>query len=207
MGWTETCAVEELMRFVVAVQGREESFAAVHWDTAATLAVRALSWLEAAPERTVLTENGRKLLANLDSAKDRPLWRVLVALSIRHVGPTAARALAEEFSSLDAITAASTEQLAAVEGVGPTIAAAITEWFDVDWHRAIIDKWRAAGVRMAARSGSGARRVTPPGVSTSGSRVAWARPGGEHEGHRSTGTPGRRTDVCRHVGPVCESRP
>lgn len=96
-----------------------------------------------------LSKNGRQLLANLDKAKTQPLWRVLVALSIRHVGPTAARALATEFGSLDAMTAASTEQLAAVEGVGPTIAAAVTEWFDVDWHRAIVDKWRAAGVRMA----------------------------------------------------------
>jgi len=96
-----------------------------------------------------LSANGARLLANLDKAKAAPLWRVLVALSIRHVGPTAARALATEFGSLDAITSASTEQLAAVEGVGPTIAAAVTEWFTVDWHRAIVDKWRAAGVRMA----------------------------------------------------------
>jgi DNA ligase (NAD+) len=96
-----------------------------------------------------LSANGNRLLINLDQAKKQPLWRVLVALSIRHVGPTAARALATEFGSLDAITSASTEQLAAVEGVGPTIAAAVTEWFTVDWHRAIVDKWRSAGVRMA----------------------------------------------------------
>jgi DNA ligase (NAD+) len=96
-----------------------------------------------------LSANGKRLLANLDKAKKQPLWRVLVALSIRHVGPTAARALATEFGSLDAITSASSEQLAAVEGVGPTIAAAVTEWFTVDWHRAIVDKWRSAGVRMA----------------------------------------------------------
>ncbi|GFG64096.1 DNA ligase A [Mycobacterium kubicae] len=96
-----------------------------------------------------LSANGKRLLANLDRAKAAPLWRVLVALSIRHVGPTAARALATEFGSLDAIMAASTEELAAVEGVGPTIAAAVTEWFSVDWHRGIVDKWRAAGVRMA----------------------------------------------------------
>ncbi|MET0898510.1 MAG: NAD-dependent DNA ligase LigA [Mycobacterium sp.] len=96
-----------------------------------------------------LSANGKRLLANLGKAKAQPLWRVLVALSIRHVGPTAARALAGEFGSLDAITAASTEELAAVEGVGPTIAAAVTDWFTVDWHRAIVDKWREAGVRMA----------------------------------------------------------
>ncbi len=95
-----------------------------------------------------LSANGKRLLANLDKAKSQPLWRVLVALSIRHVGPTAARALATEFGSLDAMTSASEEQLAAVEGVGPTIAAAVIEWFTVDWHNAIVDKWRAAGVRM-----------------------------------------------------------
>ncbi|MGY4652272.1 NAD-dependent DNA ligase LigA [Mycobacterium sp. URHB0021] len=96
-----------------------------------------------------LSANGKRLLANLGKAKAQPLWRVLVALSIRHVGPTAARALATEYGSLDAVMAASEEQLAVVEGVGPTIAAAVIEWFTVDWHRAIIDKWRAAGVRMA----------------------------------------------------------
>src|SRR3712207_6614417 len=95
-----------------------------------------------------LSANGRKLLSNLDSAKDRPLWRVLVALSIRHVGPTAAQALAREFRSLQAIEAAGEQALAAVDGVGPTIAAAVREWFTVDWHRDVVAKWRAAGVRM-----------------------------------------------------------
>lgn len=105
-----------------------------------------------------LSANGTRLLANLDQAKDRPLWRILVALSIRHVGPTAARALATAFGSLEAIMAASEEQLADVEGVGPTIAAALVEWFAVDWHRAIVEKWRAAGVRMADERDSG---ITP----------------------------------------------
>ncbi|BDX33222.1 DNA ligase A [Mycobacterium antarcticum] len=95
-----------------------------------------------------ISANGKRLLGNLGKAKQQPLWRVLVALSIRHVGPTAARALASEFGSLDAIEAATEEQLAASEGVGPTIAAAVIDWFTVDWHRAIVDKWRAAGVRM-----------------------------------------------------------
>ncbi|WP_235916152.1 NAD-dependent DNA ligase LigA [Antrihabitans cavernicola] len=95
-----------------------------------------------------LSANGKRLLDNLDAAKDRPLWRVLVGLSIRHVGPTAARALATQFGSLDVIVAASEEELAAAEGVGPTIATAVVEWFAVDWHRDIIEKWRAAGVRM-----------------------------------------------------------
>lgn len=96
-----------------------------------------------------LSANGSRLLDNLDKAKQQPLWRVLVALSIRHVGPTAARALATEFGDLEAIEGASVEQLAAVEGVGATIAAAVVDWFTIDWHRAIVDKWRTAGVRTA----------------------------------------------------------
>jgi len=106
-----------------------------------------------------VSANGTRLLANLGKAKSQPLWRVLVALSIRHVGPTAARALAIGYGSLDAIMAASEEELAAVEGVGPTIAAAVVEWFTVDWHRAIIDKWRAAGVRMADERDSSVERT------------------------------------------------
>ena len=202
-----------------------------------------------------LSANGRKLLANLGSAKDRPLWRVLVALSVRHVGPTAAQALAREFGSMDAIEAAAEQAardtaaagveltsdgtadepvagtsaagtvsdaaktpaaaapaaatdapdeldtvsegaavdpaatsgiegaavdpaagddaraaaenaareagrararavaaalapLAGVDGVGPTIAAALRDWFAVDWHRNVVARWRAGGVRM-----------------------------------------------------------
>ncbi|MVU76407.1 NAD-dependent DNA ligase LigA [Nocardia sp. ET3-3] len=95
-----------------------------------------------------LSANGKRLLENLDAAKDRPLWRVLVALSIRHCGPTAARALATAFGSMDSIREASAEELAATDGVGPTIAAAVTEWFTVPWHLDIVDKWAAAGVRM-----------------------------------------------------------
>ena len=95
-----------------------------------------------------LSANATRLLANLEQARTRPLWRILVALSIRHVGPTAARALASEFGSLDRIEAASVDALAAVDGVGPTIAASLREWFAVDWHRAIVAKWRDAGVRL-----------------------------------------------------------
>ena len=96
-----------------------------------------------------LSANGGKLLANLQTRKDVPLWRVLVALSIRHVGPTAAQALARDFRSMDRIMAASEEELAAADGVGPTIARAVRDWFDVDWHRDVVEKWRSAGVRLA----------------------------------------------------------
>ncbi len=123
-----------------------------------------------------VSANGKRLITNLGKAKEQPLWRVLVALSIRHVGPTAARALATEFGSLDAIIAASTEQLSEVEGVGPTIAAAITEWFSVDWHRAIVDKWRAAGVRMAdQRDASVPRTLDGLSVVVTGSLAGFSR--------------------------------
>jgi DNA ligase (NAD+) len=95
-----------------------------------------------------LSANGAKLLDNLETAKRQPLWRVLVALSIRHVGPTAARGLAQAMRSIERIRAASLEELAAVDGVGPVIAEALLEWFDVDWHRRIVERWAAAGVRM-----------------------------------------------------------
>ena len=95
-----------------------------------------------------LSANATRLLANLEQARTRPLWRILVALSIRHVGPTAARALAAEFGSLEAIEAANVDALAAVDGVGPTIAASVRDWFAVDWHRAIVGKWRDAGVQL-----------------------------------------------------------
>jgi len=103
------------------------------------------------------TVNAGRLLRNLDEARRRPLWRILVALSIRHVGPTAARALAAEFGSLDLIATAPAGRLAAVDGVGPTIAASVIDWFKVDWHVAIVEKWRAAGVVLAEeRAGVGA---------------------------------------------------
>ncbi|RZS39065.1 DNA ligase (NAD+) [Herbihabitans rhizosphaerae] len=95
-----------------------------------------------------LSANGQRLLSNLDTVKERPLWRILVALSIRHVGPTAARALALEFGSLDVIFSADEDRLAQAEGVGPTIVTAVREWWGEEWHREIVEKWRAAGVRL-----------------------------------------------------------
>jgi DNA ligase (NAD+) len=89
-----------------------------------------------------------KLLTALESAKKLPLWRTLVALSIRHVGPTAAQALASSLGSMEKISKASAVELAEIDGVGATIAESIVEWFSIDWHRAIISKWSAAGVAM-----------------------------------------------------------
>jgi DNA ligase (NAD+) len=88
-----------------------------------------------------------QILAGLEAARRRPLWRLLVGLSIRHVGPTAAQALARELRSLDAVAAASAEELAAVDGVGPTIAQAVVEWFADDRHRELVERIRAGGAR------------------------------------------------------------
>ncbi|MDQ0845252.1 NAD-dependent DNA ligase LigA [Streptomyces sp. V1I6] len=92
--------------------------------------------------------NAVAMLENIAAAKERPLARIITGLSIRHVGPVAAEALAREFRSIDRIEQATEEELAAVDGVGPTIAAALKQWFEEDWHREILRKWRAAGVRM-----------------------------------------------------------
>jgi DNA ligase (NAD+) len=114
-----------------------------------------------------LTVNAVKLLRNLEEARHRPLWRILVALSIRHVGPTAARALALAFGSVDAIAAASPDQLVEVDDVGPTIAASVRDWFAVDWHAAIVEKWRAAGVQLEQEGW-----VAPAVVPTAGESAA-----------------------------------
>ena len=92
--------------------------------------------------------NVEKLLAALVKAKNAPLWRTIVALSIRHVGPTAAQALAAHCGSIEKISTSSAAELAEIDGVGATIADSIIEWFSVDWHKAIIAKWSAAGVRV-----------------------------------------------------------
>ena len=92
--------------------------------------------------------NTKKLFDELEKAKDQDLWRVLVALSIRHVGPTAARTLAAKFRTLEAIREASLEELSAVESIGTTIAQSIRAWFEIDWHIEIVETWAAAGVRM-----------------------------------------------------------
>jgi DNA ligase (NAD+) len=101
------------------------------------------------------SKNALELLANLETAKTKPLARLLVSLNIRHVGPVAARALASHFGSLDAIRAASVEDLAAVDGVGTVIAESILNWFEVDWHRDIVDQWAQAGVQWSTPGHAG----------------------------------------------------
>ncbi|HEV7195078.1 MAG TPA: NAD-dependent DNA ligase LigA [Pedococcus sp.] len=116
-----------------------------------TRAAKKTDPLEAVVDGRVLSANGKRLVENLAQAKRQPLWRVLVALSIRHVGPTAARALAQHFGSMAAIREANVAELAGVEGVGGVIADAVREWFDApenSWHLRIVDQWAADGVVM-----------------------------------------------------------
>ncbi len=123
-----------------------------------------------------LSANGQRLLDNLEAAKDRPLWKVLVGLSIRHVGPTAAQALAREFGTVEAIDDADTDTLAEVDGVGPTIARSVREWFAVDWHREIVEKWRRSGVRMEAeRDASIPRNLEGLSIVVTGSLETFSR--------------------------------
>jgi DNA ligase (NAD+) len=146
-----------------------------------------------------LRENAKKLVANLEAAKERPLWRVLVALSIRHVGPTAAQALARDFGSIDAIRDATAEELASADGVGPTIAESIREWFAVDWHAQIVDKWARAGVRMEEeRRDEGPRPLAGLTVVVTGSLSAWSRDSAtaaiQNGGGKVAGSVSKKTD-------------
>jgi DNA ligase (NAD+) len=157
-----------------------------------------------------LTEAARLLLSQLAEARERPLWRVLVALSIRHVGPSAARALAAGFGSVEAIRAATADQLASVDGVGAVIAESLHEWFATDWHVATVEAWAAAGVRLAeeldprtAATLAGLTVVvtgTLEGFSRDGAKEAIAARGG-----RPAGSVSKRTDYVV-VGPGAGSK-
>ncbi len=145
------------------------------------------------PKKTV-----EKLFEQLEEAKSKPLWRVLVALSIRHVGPRAAEDLARHFRSMDAIRAASEEELASVDGVGPTIAASIREWFAVDWHAEIVRKWAEAGVRMEDEDdGSRPRHLEGVTVVVTGSLEGFSRDGAKEaiaeRGGRATASVSKKT--------------
>ena len=150
----------------------------------------------------VLSANGLRLFDNFDKAKQQPLWRVLVALSIRHVGPTAARALAGQFGSMQRIREASREELAQAEGVGGVIAEGVRDWFDGEanaWHGEIIDKWAAAGVRLEdARDASVERTLDGLTVVVTGSLDGFSRDEAKEailaRGGKSAGSVSKKTD-------------
>ncbi len=164
-----------------------------------TRAAKASDPAESVVGGRVLSANGARLLDNLDKAKVQPLWRVLVALSIRHVGPTAARALADAFGSMAAIRAAAVEQLSAVEGVGGVIAEAVVEWFAVDWHQEIVDRWADDGVRMAdERDESTPQTLAGLTVVVTGSLTGFTRDGAKEailaRGGKASSSVSKNTD-------------
>ena len=145
-------------------------------------------------------KNTLALLANIEAAKQRPLARFLNGLSIRHVGPVAAQALAREFRSIDRIEQATEEELAATAGVGPIIAAALKEWFAEDWHREIIRKWKAAGVPLEEQSSGedeGPRPLEGLTVVVTGTLENYTRDGAkealESRGAKVTGSVSKKT--------------
>ena len=145
----------------------------------------------AGDETWVPSKAAYELVEQLDKAKSQPLWRFLVSLNIRHVGPVAARALAGEFRTLQAMAEASADQLAGVDGVGETIAQSLREWFEVDWHQEIITSWRRAGVSFEDAAAEDAGESQPlagltivvtgtiPGFSRDGAEDAVRRAGGK----------------------------
>src|SRR5690606_10110756 len=157
-----------------------------------------------------------KLLDELEKAKSKPLWRLLVALNIRHVGPVAARALADWFGSLDAIRVASREELASVDGVGGIIADAVLEWFTLDWHLEIIERWADAGVQFATPGHPGPGRAGDEGgvlagltVVATGSLEGFTREGAQEAiiaaGGKAASSVSKKTDFVA-AGPGAGSK-
>lgn len=144
-------------------------------------------------------KNTLAMLENIEAAKERPLARVITGLSIRHVGPVAAEALAREFRSLERIAEADEAELAATEGVGPTIAASLKAWFAEDWHREIVERWRAAGVRMEAEGSAeeGPRPLEGLTVVVTGTLATLTRDGAkealQQRGAKVTGSVSKKT--------------
>ncbi|MEU2774438.1 NAD-dependent DNA ligase LigA [Streptomyces sp. NPDC007162] len=145
-------------------------------------------------------KNTLALLQHIEEAKTRPLARFLNGLSIRHVGPVAAQALAREFRSIDRIEQATEEELAGIDGVGGIIATALKEWFAEEWHREIIRKWKAAGVPLEDEStgdGEGPRPLEGLTVVVTGTLERYTRDGAkdalQSRGAKVTGSVSKKT--------------
>jgi DNA ligase (NAD+) len=167
-------------------------------------------------ERFILSAAASQLLVNIEAAKTKDLWRFLVALNIRHVGPVAARALAQWFGSVDAIRAATRDELAAVEGVGGIIADSLIDWFEVDWHREIVDRWQAAGAQLATPGHAGPGAASSVGgvldgltVVATGSLEGYTREGAQEAiiqaGGKAASSVSKKTDFVA-AGPGAGSK-
>ncbi|WP_042369331.1 NAD-dependent DNA ligase LigA [Streptacidiphilus neutrinimicus] len=188
--------IEKLLPIKVVVRDQDTGLPKRDEKTGEQKVVSFFANLKGEPKKTATA-----LLDNLEAAKQRPLSRILTGLSIRHVGPVAAVALAREFRDLDRIAGASEEELAAVEGVGPGIAKAVVDWFAEDWHREIIEKWRAAGVRFVdevSEEDSGPRPLEGLTVVVTGTLAEHTRDGAKDalqaRGAKVTGSVSKKTD-------------
>ncbi|MCW2614155.1 MAG: ligase, NAD-dependent [Frankiales bacterium] len=146
-----------------------------------------------------LSAAARQLLASLEQARHRPLWRWLVAMSVRHVGAPTARDLARHFRSMDRIETATVEELAAVDGVGPVVAQAVADWFAVDWHREVVEKWRRAGATLADDGAQeGPRPLEGVTVVVTGTLSSYSRDGATEAvqalGGKVSGSVSKKTD-------------
>ncbi|WP_084704671.1 NAD-dependent DNA ligase LigA [Phaeacidiphilus oryzae] len=187
--------IEELLPIKVVVRDPDTGLPKRDEKTGEEKVVTFFANLKGEPKKTATA-----LLDNLQAAKERPLARIIAGLSIRHVGPVAAAELAREFRSLDRIAEASEEELAAVEGVGPTIAASIKQWFAEDWHREIVERWRAAGVRLEEEAGedTGPRPLEGLTVVVTGTLTGYTRDSAkealQQRGAKVTGSVSKKTD-------------
>ena len=157
-----------------------------------------------------LAENAKLLLAQLEVARTKPLWRIIAAMSIRHVGPPTAQALAREFSSIDALAKASPEDFAKVEGVGAVIAGAIVEWFEEPWHREIIEKWRSGGLVLeSAQTETGPQTLAGLSIVVTGTLESFSREGASEaitsRGGKSASSVSAKTDFVV-IGPGAGSK-
>lgn len=157
-----------------------------------------------------LAENAKLLLAQLDVARTKPLWRVIAAMSIRHVGPPTAQALARAFTSIDALANATAEDLAEVEGVGAVIAGAIAEWFSEPWHRDIIEKWRTGGLALeSAQTDTGPQTLAGLSIVVTGTLEGFSREGASEaitsRGGKSASSVSAKTDFVV-IGPGAGSK-
>ena len=190
-----TLTVDQLLPIRVLIRDPKTGLPRIDEESGEQKVVSFFANLDGEPKKTTT-----QMLENIQAAKQRPLWCFINGLSIRHVGPVNAQALAREFRDLDRIAGATAEELAAAEGIGPGTAAAVTAWFAEDWHREIIEKWRAAGVRFVEEGGGdeGPRPLAGLTVVVTGTLAEHTRDGAKEalqsRGAKVTGSVSKKTD-------------
>jgi DNA ligase (NAD+) len=190
-----TLTMEQLLPIKVLIRDPKTGLPRIDEETGEQKVVSFFATIDGEPKKTTA-----QMLDNIRAAKERPLWRFINGLSIRNVGPVAAQDLARQFRDLDRIASASLEELSATDGVGPTTAASIIAWFAEDWHRDIVEKWRAAGVRFVedGEEEQGPRPLEGMTVVVTGTLTSHTRDGAKEAlqalGAKVTGSVSKKTD-------------